>query len=522
MNVRFEGKKKMMVLEVSQRRIQIIEYIPGTMPLKVTRFASVDRPEGEPSEVAKFLRRFLDEQGVTAKKAKVVFTATSVEHRVITLPRVSREERQLLVMRKLEEELRIPISELSISSRVVGKKVERGSDKDEVMAVSTPIFEIKRLMFTLIEAEIEPLIVTTLPVACAMLHQEGGKDDYIAHVLISREKSFVTISENGFPRFSREIHVGVPELDLQGSVGEIQISGSPGEVEEVNPVGKRLVTELTRSFLYYKQLSRGGTVKRMYLMGEGLDDSLISYVQGKMAIEIYMSDSFLEGKIDFIGGPHEGSADFALNQVSHLLLIALNQDDKDEINLLPPEYLGRKRKLFDMAAIAVVSTIFVLVNALLIVGILSAKAHYRNILSELEGQYLHLDQNREYAMKIYNLKEKARISEEILKNVEHPFKSWETYFGLMSMGTPASVTYNEMSISKGGGSYEVTLLGTVGAMHPEKVQSVFNDFYASFEGNPFIEKLRYEPLSIYPVEVYRHKYEEQFVLNLQLIKEAAR
>ncbi len=508
-----------MVMEVSQKRIEILEYFPGTSPLKITNYVNAESPGGEPSEVARFIKDLMEEKGITAKKAKVIFTAPAIEHRVITLPHVSKEERQLLVNRKLEEELRIPLSELAVSSKAVGNKAERGKDKDEVLVVSTPQFEVKRLLFTLIEAEIEPVEVTSLPIACSLFHPLPEKDDYIAHLSLSKEKSFVTISENRFPRFSREIHVAFPDEPVQSNVVNFQMVEVEEKRDTVSGPVQRIVTELTRSFLYFKQLSRGGTVKRVYFLGEKAERPLGDQIEEKIAVECVWPENTLTEKVDFVGCEEEGRKVFSLNHAAHLVLLALEEEDKDKINLLPPEYVGRKKKMVDLALLAAVTTAFFLINAFLIIGILSAKNHYKSVISEIKGQYAHLDQNRNYAMKIYRLKEKARISEEILEDVRHPFTSWEDYFGIMSQGTPGGVTYRDMTFVKGEDSYQVSLKGTVAAMYPEQVQTVFNSFFAACAKNPFIKKLKYSPVSIYPVENYRHKYEEQFLLNMNLIRE---
>ncbi len=52
--------------------------------------------------------------------------------------------------------------------------------------------------------------------------------------------------------------------------------------------------------------------------------------------------------------------------------------------------------------------------------------------------------------------------------------------------------------------------------NPEKVQLEFNAFYSSLNKNPFLGKARYIPKKVYPVDGYRHKYEEKFVLELNM------
>ncbi len=519
----FEGRGRILVLEVSSRNILGMECIQGTSPLKVTNFFVTRRPSGEPREVARFLRETLEEEGITAKKTWVIFTGTSCEHRLMVLPKISREERESLVLRKLEEETQVPMSELAASHSVVGSTVDRGIEKHEVLVVSTPLFEVKRLIYTLMEAGLEPALVTSLPVVAAKLHPADEKDDYMAFLYLTRDKSHVVITLQGYPRFSREIQVDLDALKVREdfqrfqSVGEVEV-----EVEEADPVADRVVTELTRSFLYFKQISRGGSVKKVYLWGEYAEDSLISNIQSRLAVDAVRGDAIFSGKFDLVERAADKAASFDPLRYVHALALAKEASIKDEINLLPPEFIERKRKVIDRALYATFVVMFLAINVLLLGGIYTARKHYQGIINEVNSQLPVLYEQREYSERVRRLKDMAAESERILADLKQRFVHWEEFLGLLAASTPSAVTFDEMMIRDVGGAFEVALNGYVVGVSPKSVQDHVNRFLRSIEGIPYVARVNYKPHRILPSERYVRKYEELFRVELTLVREVVR
>ncbi|HJX14726.1 MAG TPA: hypothetical protein VJ386_03270, partial [Candidatus Deferrimicrobiaceae bacterium] len=128
-------KGKMLALEISPKVIRAIEYVPGTRPLEVTLAAATDWPGGEPVRVGRFLREFLSNRGFTAKRAVISYFGPLIEHRIYILPPATGEDRDALLRGKVAEEISTPVSELRVTGEVIGKQVERGVERQEVLAV---------------------------------------------------------------------------------------------------------------------------------------------------------------------------------------------------------------------------------------------------------------------------------------------------------------------------------------------------------------------------------------------------
>jgi hypothetical protein len=389
-----------------------------------------------------------------------------------------------------------------VANTVIGDTVDKGVEKDEVLVVSTPSFEVKRALYIVIEAGWEPVLMTTFPVACANLHPSTESDNFVSFVNLSEGKSFVTVSRDGRPKFSREFflefgHSAAPEqsMDYQ-NIGEVE------EEQLQNVIDERIVTELSRSFLYFKQFSRGETIRKAYLMGEHCGEALAKTVEDRFVIDVEPPEKLLAGQFDLQGDALPKAGEFDISLFTHLIGMAMKTSRKEEINLLPQEYVERKKRFLKRSFFYGAAAMYVLANLVLIL--------------DIEQLAPVIYKNRDYANRVYDLKRRAEESEAILRELDHPFKRWVECFGFISQVTPGTITYDELNILKGSDGYLWTLSGRTMGANPEKVQLEFNAFYSSLNKNPFLGKARYIPKKVYPVDGYRHKYEEKFVLELNM------
>jgi Tfp pilus assembly PilM family ATPase len=417
--VKIDEGKKYLAVEIARKTVSIMEFIPGTSPLKITNFARAKKPGGEPSDVARFLREMARDAGITGEKALVVIKEPVIEHRTYVIPKVPKQERDVLVMRKLEEDVSTPLSELSVANTVIGDTVDKGVEKDEVLVVSTPSFEVKRALYIVIEAGWEPVLMTTFPVACANLHPSTESDNFVSFVSLSEGKSFVTVSRNGKPKFSREFflefgHSAAPEqsMDYQ-NIGEVE------EEQLQNVIDERIVTELSRSFLYFKQFSRGETIRKAYLMGEHCGEALAKTVEDRFVIDVEPPEKLLAGQFDLQGDALPKAGEFDISLFTHLIGMAMKTSRKEEINLLPQEYVERKKRFLKRSFFYGAAAMYVLANLVLILGIMSAKNHYKDVAKDIEQLAPVIYKNRDYANRVYDLKRRAEESEAILRELDH-------------------------------------------------------------------------------------------------------
>ncbi|MEK6696742.1 MAG: hypothetical protein AABY98_06260, partial [Candidatus Deferrimicrobiota bacterium] len=207
---------RMLAIEISPRVIRAVEYTPGERPVRIHRAAVTERPGGEPAAVGHFLRGFLEQNGFTAKSAVVGYLGPVIEHRIFTIPPVTGKTREELLRGKIAQETATSVAEMRVTGEVVGKVVEQGYERDEVMTLYVPEFEIRRLVFLLVEAGLTPVRVVSVPLALAGMHPADAADELCGFLHVEPSRCVISVSGAGKLRFSREF-----ALELPGRAAEV-------------------------------------------------------------------------------------------------------------------------------------------------------------------------------------------------------------------------------------------------------------------------------------------------------------
>lgn len=491
----------MLALEISPKVVRATEFVAGTRPLRVVRAAAADWPGGEPVRAGRFLREFLVEKGFTARKAIVSYFGPLIEHRIYAIPPASGETREALLRGKVAEEVNTPVSELRVSGEAIGKVLERGVERQEVLAVFTPEFEVRRLVFLLIEAGITPVRVTSAPLSLVRLHPDDRPDDVAAFVHADPVRAVIAVSDGGKLRFAREFaadlaeaadgaQAAVPEyglLDLEGDAEHPQ----PPAADETDAHAERIVTEITRSFLYYRQISRGGTIGTIHWSGMQPPEGLRKLVSERLKAEITPHPA--AGIVAFDEGVRVDPAEFAVP-----IGLAAGADDPDPVNLLPVEYLLRKARWGTLVVAAAVALLFLVVNGVLYRGLSGAEARYRDVLAHTAaGVGVNPKVQAEFQRwrNLRRLVREASASEQLLST---PFAAWRSFFAQLGAPVPAEMTFSSLSVTRTERGYRGELRGAVRGNSAQSAQERLNRFLDGVRSGTCLSDVRYAPVELGP------------------------
>lgn len=491
-------KGRMLALEITPRVIRAAEYAPGTKPVAVTRAAAAERPGGEPVQVARFLRGFLSANGFTAKRAVAAYLGPLIEHRIYAIPPVTGEAREELLRGKIAEEVSTPVAELRVSGEPVGRTLEQGLDRQEVLTVYTPDFEIRRLVFLLVEAGLTPVRVTSVPLALAGLHPADQASALVGFLHVDPSRCVLGITAEGKLRFAREFTVDFSAgREAQGEVpeyGTIDLGGGtshPAAPAGEDAVAERVVTELTRSLLYFRQLSRGGTISRIYRSGMPLPPAVESLIAARLKIELAPHPA--ESAVRMADGAAADAAEFGVT-----LGLAAAEEEPDRVNLLPAEYLLRKKRRADVAAVAAVAAVFLVANAALYLGLRGAERRYREALAGLEataGRARAMESGLAQVLENRRLLAEAESGERLLAS---PYTAWRALFASLGAAAPGDVSYVSLAVNRTAHGYAATLSARARGKDPEEVQGRVGAFLSAIRRHGVIADAAYSPVEVRP------------------------
>ena len=511
------AKGKMLAVEISPRLIRVAEFVPDTSPAQVTHTAAMERPGGEPAVVGQVLRGFLSERGITAKRALVAYSGPLIEHRIYAMPPSARESREELLRGKVAQEVTTPIAELRVSGEVVGKVTEGGVDRHEVLTVFTPEFEIRRLTFLLIEAGISPARVTSVPLALVALHPGDQKDVLAGFIHSEPGRCMIAISDGGKLRFSREFNIEAPgkaaaaeevpdykNIDL-GAGAAPSAAGPDRSEEEV--FAERMVTEVTRSLLYFRQLSRGGAITRLYWSGEKPSPEVVRLIGERLRLEI---------------SPHPAAAassgpglpeDTAVFAVPIGLMVA--GQVPDQVNLLPEGYLRRKKRRVNLLAVALVAAVFLVANIGLYAGLHKATSRYKEVLAGSAVQRaVGMQEGFARWVGLRRAAGEASAGERLLRT---PYTRWKTLFASLGAPVPKEIAFSTLTFDRSGPGYRGELLGRARGKNPAETQEKINGFLSAVRSHGVAAEAQYAPVEIRPLrEGEGSGYEQEFLLTFRL------
>ncbi len=212
----------------------------------------------------------------------------------------------------------------------------------------------------------------------------------------------------------------------------------------------------------------------------------------------------------FVEGFPEGAAGFAIP-----VGLAAAGVDPERVNLLPAEYLLRKERRGNLAAVAVVSIAFLAANAGLYLGLRNAADRYRDVLSGLAiSTHRNIGMAEGFARWVALRKtvEGAAAGERALAT---PFARWKELFASLGAAAPKEVTFLTLSVDRAAEGYRGELRGKARGKDPFEAQDRINGFLAAVRRQGIASDARYLPVEVRPV-AEGPGYEQEFLLAFRL------
>jgi hypothetical protein len=402
---------------------------------------------------------------------------------------VAPDVREELLRGKVAQDITTPIAEMRVSGEVVGKVVEQGTERQEVLAAYVPEFEIRRLTFLLIEAGVSPARVTSVPLALVALHPEERKSEIAGFIHAEPGRCSIAISRGGVLRFARDFVVDLPHRPEAGLPAEASAKAGPelpeyGTIDLGGPkstassgpsageaTAERMVTEITRSLLYFRQLSRGQAVSTLYWSGEPPSRETQELISQRLKLAV--SPHPAEAAAPFPAGAKTGPSEFGVPAG-----LAVAGQVPEQINLLPEGYLrqGKRRRRFFTAAI--VTAVFVLAGIVLFFALYNVQGRYERVLDEAvraAGQRVGVQADFVRWVELKRTADEGSMAE---KRLRTPFLRWKALFAAVGKAAPPELSFSVLTLDRDGAGFRGEIRGRVRGKDPAEVQGTLNGFLA--------------------------------------------
>lgn len=449
---------------------------------------------------ANILRTFF--AGKNLKETKVICVVNdvnSVTTKILT-PLISLSELKEAISWKMKDLTHVPIEELSIDFKIMGKVEVEGQTKDEILVVACSQKIVNRYLALFREAKVLPSSFVTL-VTCLKhnLKAMGAKESQtLAFLDLGALHSELMIMRGDRFIFARKLPVCGNDITkalstvLEGPSGKISLSfldaekikidsGIPSSTNEpvpgkamtgnqilalIRPQVEKIASEIEHSFDYYCEEFSDSKVDRLILIGAGANlKGLDTFLSRELNMPVEVSNPF---KGSSVTQGEKACAFFACVGASQSMIVQV-QSGAEEINLLPTEVKEQNRLLLRRIALELLITVFVLANLLVFIGLKLGLAGMHKRLEALRAQEYSL----RYGQKQVELKN-------FINKIYSREPRWREVLRELSNIIPENAYLEHFSYSKD----ELMLEGAV-ISKTDTTEGILSDFMLALEKGVF-------------------------------------
>ncbi len=296
-------------------------------------------PLSEKEELATKLRELFAQHNFEPDSYKLVVSISGPQIliRPIRIEKTSPKDLELKIFEEAEKYIPYSLQEVNIAHAVLEESLPDQPDMMEVLLIAAPLELIRNVEAVISITDIPQEAIEVDAVAIYRLlnalNLPGFKEGTIAVLDIGAYSTGITIYDSGQLKHSRVLNVGsaiftnklVESLGMTFEAGEeykkkylkFKVGDEELSAEEakaftvVKEIADKLVTELRRSFIFYKTRYKGTNVDKVMITGGGsLIPNFDKYLESKLNVPVVRFNPLeycqvskkLKGKIDMSEG----------------------------------------------------------------------------------------------------------------------------------------------------------------------------------------------------------------------------
>lgn len=485
-------------IEITSSQIKLVEMDSSTSPPRIFSFSSIPLLSSQIENISEQMRAALSHINPKTKKARMAISDPYFHH-ILSLPPMPEKELRVVAERELRGTMTIPLREMVFGYRVMGEEEEQ--KKKIVLAIGASSNSVSKQALFLKDIGLTPELITTVPVALFnSLRLTKDVDQYItAHIHLEESKGHILFVRKGRWAFYREF------------------SRSPNTKEEI-------LSEVQRSFLYFRQQFRGEDIKKVFLSGsetEGFEKELGETLGMDVERLLPTLDlSPLNGRVkEFSQMLHEftipiGLAGKRVRDTVNLLSTQVIQPSHRAtlksvaatLRACTPEWSvsarRRGRPIWDPQKVAFAG----IVLSAFIIGL-----SYLWLSNAVSTSNRMLQEKREALKRFEPYIAAQKESQLYLKNLAF-FRDfnynllWAETLRELSLLVPPEAALRSLTFKRESDKIKIAINGEVIAQKASLGQEIFSRFYSKMASSSFFVKVEIDPNS---VKVSHHKGDEK-------------
>lgn len=320
----FRKKSEIIGIDIGSSSIKVIQLEDEDGQFRLTKFGMrtlepemiVDGTIMDSVRCVEALQGLLKDQAITAKDAVISLSGHSVIVKRVSLPQMTEDELAESIKWEAEQYIPFDINDVDIDFQILNSFVDPdGKPQIDVLLAAVKKDKLTEYTSLVIEAGLKPVIVDIDSFALENMYElnyagkgESKEPETVALINIGASITNINILQKGMFAFMRDVSIGgnryteaiQKELGLSYDDAEKAKRGENVEGADtfaidtiIENVSTEIVSEITRSFGYFKTSSGSDNIDKLILSGGASRmKNLSTFLQEHLGIPIEMVNPF--------------------------------------------------------------------------------------------------------------------------------------------------------------------------------------------------------------------------------------
>ncbi len=315
----FSQPKSLIGLDIGSGAIKLVQLSKGNSGYKLKRFGVrtleseliVDGTIMDAERVISVIKDLLDELSVKEKEAAFSVSGHSVIVKKIQLPVMTEEELDESIKWEAEQYIPFDINDVNIDFHILEEEDGEARDQMDVLLVAVKKEKLTEYTSVVNESGLSSAVVDVDAFTLENMfgiNYEVMEGEIIALVDIGASVMNINIIKGGTFAFTRDISIGgnryteTIQREFNVNYEQAEKAKRGEDVEEIDPemlsnivnlLNDKIVSEVVRSFDYFKTTSNNEEIDRILLSGGGAKvANLVSCLEEKSGVPVEMVNPF--------------------------------------------------------------------------------------------------------------------------------------------------------------------------------------------------------------------------------------
>ena len=471
--------KTMLGIQLAGGILRIVEVDKSTNPPRFVNFSSIDPLMDNVAEAADQIMGLMHEKEMFARAVHATVYEQGTELRQVSLPILGKNEMGAVVRRELKKIVPDASPKDLAFAYWYDKNAKKGRKADVLIGV-IPQESSKKIINLMEQCELDTELITSVPMSLIAAQRAMGQkftDTITASIHLERDRSYLVIANRGNWVFSREFQTILVKEEQKPE--EQPLAAKRRFVSARFLADQdRLLIEVNRSLLYFKQRFRGEGVSKAVLSGEAFNlEEVAEVFQSNLGIEASIFSPMAAFNTTLLGD-RAGKLARIFPSLALPVGASLQTLKEAKLNFVPLSYINRYKERARRVILTAASVVFVIALSTGYLLVRNSRVELENMLAEHQNQkqIAELTETLDDIAQVNAQRNLAETRKKFLDRFTTERGAIKEIMVALSYYIPQEMTLNEVHVDQNL-EYQTQIVGQILGIGAAETDDTFRRFY---------------------------------------------